>query len=218
MSAQAVVIADGFDAIAQDPTLSPIRGMDVRFKDGNFFNFADKIDVRGRKFAAIDFVAGWQKLQKDCSPEYLVQKVGEPRPAQPHVGEKDWPLNLNGVPEHPWKWTRFLYLLDVATGEVSTFSSNTVGGRIGIEELADQITFMRRVRPDAIPIVALQSKDMPTNYSGTKPRPHFQIKGWKTRGDVGPENLLAGPEPSDQSFAPPTSAEIFDDEVPVFGD
>jgi hypothetical protein len=212
------VVTDGFDAIAQDPTASPIRGVDTRFKDGGYYNFANKIDVRDRRFAVLDFVAGYLKLQKNCPPEYLMQKAGEPRPPQPHVDQKDWPLNPNGVPEHPFKWTRYLYLLDVTTGEISTFSSNTVGGRIAINELSDQIAFMRRVRPDAIPIVALQSRDMPTSHGGTKPRPHFKILGWKTRGDIGSRNLLAGPEQSDGSFAPPTSAEIFHDEVPVFGD
>jgi hypothetical protein len=210
----AVVVTDGFDAIAQDPTASPVRGVDTRFKDGGYYNFADKIVVRDRGFAVLDFVEGWQKLQKECPPEYLIQKAGEPRAPQPHVDEKDWPLNLNSVPEHPWKWTRYLYLLDVTTGEVSTFSSNTVGGRIGIGELCDQIAFMRRVRPDAIPIVALQSKDMPTNHGGSKARPHFKILGWKTRCDLGPQNLLAAPEQKDaQKVVEPTTEEL-NDELP----
>jgi hypothetical protein len=221
-TANAVTVVDGFDAAELDRTESPIRGVDTRFKDGDYFNFAEQIDVEGRCFAVFDLAAGWQKLEKDCSPEYLMQKAGEPKPAQPHVEKADWPLNLNGQPEHPWKWTRYLYLLDTATGEISTFSSSTIGGRIGIDELRDQIAFMRRVRPDAIPIVALQSKDMPTSFGGTKPRPHFKILGWKTRGDVGPQNLLAGPEQKN-AFDPPTSKELlvdevpFDDGVPTFG-
>jgi hypothetical protein len=214
----ALTVADGFDAAEQDRTESLIRGVDTRFKDGDFCNFTDKIDVEGRGFAVFDLVAGWQKLEKDCSPEYSTQRTGEPKPPQPHVEKADWPLNLNGQPEHPWKWTRYLYLLDVATGEISTFSSSTVGGRVAIDELRDQIAFMRRVRPDAIPIVALQSKDMPTSFGGTKPRPHFKILGWKTRGEVAPQNLLAGPEQRDDAFVAPTTEEIFDDKIPDFDD
>jgi hypothetical protein len=211
MSAQTstsnVAVADGFDAI--DPTSSPIRGVDTRFKDGAYYNFADKIDVPDRTFAALDFVAGWQKLQKDCPPEYMIQKTGEPRPSQPHVNEKDWPPDLNGVPEHPWKWTRYLYLLDTAAGDISTFLSSTTGGRIAVDELRDQIAFMRRMRPDAIPIVALRSKDMPTQYGSTKPRPHFKILGWKTRDNVGPQQLLTG---SKQKVDSSTIEEILNDE------
>jgi hypothetical protein len=212
-TANAVTVVDGFDAAELDRTESPIRGVDTRFKDGDYFNFKEQIDVEGRCFAVFDLVAGWQKLEKDSSPQYLMQKAGEPKPAQPHVEKADWPLNFDDQPEHPWKWTRYLYLLDTATGEISTFSSSTIGGRIGIDELRDQIAFMRRVRPDAIPIVALQSKDMPTSFGGTKPRPYFKILGWKTRGDVGPQNLLAGPEQKD-TFDPATSKELLDDEVP----
>jgi hypothetical protein len=211
-TANAVTITDGFDA--HDPAASPIRGVDTRFKDGSYFNFTEKLNRQDRTFAVLDLVAGWQKLQKDCQPEYLMQGIGEPRPPQPHVEQKDWPLNLNGVPEHPWRWTRCLYLLDAATGEISTFSSSTVGGRVAIDELRDQISFMRRVRPDAMPVVSLQSKDMPTSFGSTKPRPHFKIKGWKTRGDVGPQGLLTGPQDAGPKFIEPTTAEILNDAIP----
>jgi hypothetical protein len=73
---------------------------------------------------------------------------------------------------------------------------------------------MRQVRPDAIALIALQSKDMPTQYGGTKPRPYFKILGWKTRGDIGPQNLLAGPEAPEQKFVEPTNKEIYRDEIP----
>ena len=136
----AVVTAiDGFDVAAQDPSASPIRGVNVKFKDGDYFSFADKIDVRERTFVVLDRKEGWQFLKKDCPPEYLMRAPNGPRPPQPHVDEAAWPLNLNGKPEHPWKLTRYLYLLDAATGEISTFWTSTIGGRIGIDELTDQM-------------------------------------------------------------------------------
>jgi hypothetical protein len=137
---------------------------------------------------------GWQKLAKDCPPEYLMRVRGEPRPPRPHVDESDWPPNLNGTPEHPWKLTLYLYLLDVDTGEISTFWTNTVGGKVAIGQLADQVAFMRQARPDALPVVALESRDMPTQFGGTNPRPHFRILGYKSRGNVGAQNLLSGSE------------------------
>ena len=72
----------------------------------------------------------------------------------------------------------------MAAGEISTFLSSTTGGRIAVDELRDQIAFMRRARPDAIPIVALRSKDMPTQYGSTKPGPHFKILGPAKRATV----------------------------------
>jgi hypothetical protein len=191
--ANALSIIDGFDE-GHDPTASPIRGTSYRFKDGDYLAFAEPIDVLDRSFVVLDRFEGWQKLAKDCPPKYLMRARGEPRPLRPHVDESDWLLNLNGVPEHPWKYTLYLYLLDVSTGEVGTFWSSTIGGRVAIEQLSDQVKFMRQARPDALPVVALESKDMPTQFGGTKPRPHFRILGYKQRGNVGAQSLLAGPE------------------------
>jgi DNA polymerase len=133
-----------------------------------------------------------------------MRKAGEPRPARPQVDEKDWPLNLNGVPDHPWKFTTYLRLLDIETGELSTFWTNTVGGNVAIGELSDQIAFMRQMRPNAIPVIALESREVPTQFGTTKPRPHFRILGWRQRGDTGGPALLAGPE---QSPAAPQQVE-----------
>ena len=74
------LIVDGFDVSLKDPTASPIRGQSIRFKDGDYLAFGEKIDVRDRAFVAADRIEGWQKLQKDHPPEYLMRKTGEPRP------------------------------------------------------------------------------------------------------------------------------------------
>jgi hypothetical protein len=213
--ANALSIIDGFDE-GHDPTASPLRGTSIRFKDGDYLAFSDPIDVRDRSFVVLDRFEGCQKLAKDCPPEYLMRVRGEPRPPRPHVDESDWPPNLNGTPEHPWKLTLYLYLLDVDTGEISTFWTNTVGGKVAIGQLADQVAFMRQARPDALPVVALESRDMPTQFGGTKPRPHFRILGYKSRGNVGAQNLLSG---SEQNVAlpdveAPSIAEQLNDDLP----
>jgi hypothetical protein len=133
VTTNAATIIDGFDQDRRDPTASPIRGTSYRFKDGGYFSFAEPAEVKGRQHLVLDKQAGWQKLAKDQPPEFLIQKPGEPRPRQPHVDQKDWPTNFNGEPEHPWRWTQYLTLLDAKTGEIATFSTNTVGGRIAID-------------------------------------------------------------------------------------
>jgi hypothetical protein len=219
-SSNALTIVDGFSD--SDPSASPLRGTATRFKDGFYFSYGDKLDVKGKTFAVLDRVAGWQKLQKDYSPEYLMRDPGQPKPPQPHVPKEEWPLDLNGAPAHPWKWTHYLYLLDTNTGEVSTFWTNTIGGSHAIGDLSDQVSFMRNVRPGAIPVIALESKDMPTQYGGTKPRPHFQICGWKQR-DPEQQNLLAAPEQKLVDVETPSLSEAmggdkvpFNDPVPHF--
>jgi hypothetical protein len=111
---QALEIFDGFDAIAHDPTSSPIRGTGLRFKEGLYYAYGELIDLRGRAFAVLDRAQGWQKLEHGCSPEYLVWKLNEPRLPQPHVAKEDWPPGFRGAkPEHPWKLTLDLYLFDI---------------------------------------------------------------------------------------------------------
>lgn len=198
---------DGFDL--GDPSASPIRGQSLRFKDGDYFSFAEKLDLSGNTYLVLDLREGWQKLQKDCPPEYLIKISGEQRPPRPHVDEKDWPLNLNGQPEHPYKYTWYLHLLDAGTGEMSTLSTNTTGGGIAIRELKDQTALMRRLRPGSLPVISLQSKPMPTQYGGNKPRPHFKIEGWRTI-DIGAQGLITS-----QVDAPSTEEKL-DDALPDF--
>jgi hypothetical protein len=57
-----LTIIDGLDADAQDPTTSPIRGTNVKFKDRDYYAFAEQIDVDGKSYAVIDKQQGWQKL------------------------------------------------------------------------------------------------------------------------------------------------------------
>lgn len=187
ISASALTPTDNWDVAGDE--LSPMRGPSIRFDNGAFYTGREKtketlIDA-GQKFVVLDRAEGWQFLKKDCPAEYLLRKPGEDKPAQPFVDECEWRKNLNGEPEHPWRWTFFIYLLNVANGEALTFSTNTNGGRIAVGDLTDQIRMMRRRKPGAVPIIELQSRQMKTKY-GSKPRPHFQIKGWRLIGDDQP--------------------------------
>jgi hypothetical protein len=194
MTNELTTITDGFDANAHDPAASPIRGGGWKFKDGDYYSFTDQIDVHGASHAVLDIRQGWQKLAEGCPPEYLMREHGKPRPPQPHVDEKDWPIGLSGNPEHPWRLTWYLYLLNTATGETSTFWTNTIGGNIAVGELSDQVSNMRQMRPRALPVIALESRDMPTRFGGTKPRPYFRLLGWRERSDPNAPAQLSGPE------------------------
>jgi hypothetical protein len=207
-----VTVIDGFDLAAQDMTASPIRGINTKFVDGEYFSFKDRLDVDERTFVVLDMREGWQFLKKDCPPEYLMRPPGGLRPIQPHVDMAEWPRDLNGKPAHPWKYCRYLYLLDAATGEISTFWTNTTGGERAVRDLQDQVTFMRKMRPGAHPVVQLRSKDMPTQFGSTKPRPHFQIVGWKQADGPVEQAQIAGP--TADVVEPTLSEKMGGDEIP----
>jgi hypothetical protein len=219
-------IVDGFDDTG-DASASPLRGISLHFnpeiKEANkYIGYSEPFPVKGRTFAVIDKRDGWQKLAEGCPPEYLMREPGKLRPPRPHIAEEDWPAGFNGKPEHPFKWTLYLRLVDTATGEISTFWSNTVGGKIAFEELSDQVKFMRSMHPGKIPvaIIALESTLFPTSYGSKKARPLFKIVGYKWRDQIGlgAQNLL-----TDGTKAPlveaekPSLAEEMNDEIPDLG-
>jgi hypothetical protein len=174
---------DNFDY--DEPGASPIRGGNAKFDAGAYAVGKEKaLLAPERKFIVLDKSAGWQFLKKDCPAEWVMQVPGKPQPERPECGdESDWPVGLDGKPSCPWKWTQFLYLMDVDSGETLTFSTSTSGGKIAIGDLTQQIKSMRGMQPGAMPIVELQSVQMPTKF-GKKPRPFFKIVSWRNRASA----------------------------------
>ena len=177
---------DSFDY--DEPGASPIRGGNAKFDAGAYFVGKEKtLLAPERRFIALDKAPGWVFLKKGCPAEYLMQVPGQPKPERPDCGdEADWPIGLDGQPSAPWKWTLFLYLIDADTGETLTFSTGTSGGKIAIDELTQQIKSMRSMQAGAMPIVELQSVQMPTKF-GRKPRPSFKIVSWRNRASAADE-------------------------------
>jgi hypothetical protein len=184
----APVVGDAFDQ--EDPDASPIRGGNTKFDAGAYFIGKEKTVVQpDRRFIALDKASGWQFLKKDCPAEWVMHTPGTPKPAMPECGdESTWPVGLDGKPSCPWKWTQFLYLIDVETGETLTFSSSTSGGKIAIGDLTAQIKSMRSMKPGAMPIIELSSVQMPTKF-GKKPRPFFKITGWRSCSEQQQEQI-----------------------------
>jgi hypothetical protein len=171
--------ADNFDY--DDPSASPVRGSNVKFDSGAYYSGKEKTLVEpGRRFVVLDRAEGWQFLKKDCPAEWVMRGAGQHKPDQPECDESTWPMGLDGEPSCPWKYTLFVYLIDADSGESVTFSTNSSGGRIAVSDLTAQIKSMRVMKPGAMPVVELQSVQMPTKF-GKKPRPSFKITGWRGR-------------------------------------
>jgi len=152
-----VAVADGWDAQANDSAASPMKGSSIKFDNGAYFIGREKTLIQpDRQFVAIDVREGWLFLKKDCPAEYDMRAVGGPKPPRPNSfsDPSEWPDGLDGNPADPWRYAKFLYLLDPLSAEVFTFTSSTTGGRIGISDLSSQIQLMRNTRPGAVPIVA----------------------------------------------------------------
>jgi hypothetical protein len=203
---------DGWDATAADATASPVKGSSVKFDSGVYPVGREKtlLDTT-RQFVAIDIREGHMFLKKDCPAEFFMRAVGGPKPPRPdsYADQSEWPDGLDGKPADPWKYTKFLYLLDPTTAEVFTFTLSTTGGKIAISDLAAQIQLMRNTQPGAVPIIELQSRQMKTKF-GMKPRPFFQVVGWRVRSKEASKLITDSTDKNDGA----ATVNAMDDDLP----
>jgi hypothetical protein len=201
---------DGWDAAAGDLSASPVKGSLVKFDAGQFFLGKERTPIAAdRGFVALDTAEGWQYLKKGAPPEFSMRRLGGPKPPRPdsYTDAGAWPLGLNGEPEDPWKYTRYLYLVDPLSAETFSFASSSFDGERGIGDLTSQIQLMRNARPGAVPVITLASRMMPTRF-GPKPRPFFQVQSWRVRGGDEPKLLI---EHVDDNVE---TVNALDDEIP----
>lgn len=184
--------ADGWDQAASDSANKPMKGASMKFDSGSYFVGKEKTLVKpDRRFVAMEQRQGWMFLKKDTPAEYVMRPIDGPKPPRPDsfTEESEWPDGLDGKPADPWKYTRFVYLLDPLTAETFTFTSSTWGGLRGIDDLTQQIKLMRTTEPSAVPIVELQSAPWSTKF-GIKQRPCFKVVGWHIKATTDAPKLL----------------------------
>jgi hypothetical protein len=210
--------ADGWDQAGSDSANKPMKGQSIKFDAGAYFIGKEKTLVRpDKQFVAMDLREGWMFLKKDTPAEYAMRPIGEPKPPRPdsYADESEWPDGLDGKPADPWKYTRFLYLLDPLTAETFTFTSSTWGGLRGIDDLTQQIKLMRTTEPGAVPIIELQSAAWSTKF-GIKQRPFFKVVGWHIKPSDEPKRLTGGDGGDGDGGVPGTKVvnDMADDVIP----
>lgn len=154
------------------------------------------------QFVALSTVTAWVLWQNKRPIDYRLRVTGEQFPEREqlgHLDQKQWELRPDGTRADPWVLTKHVYLADVRGGELFTFVTSSVGGHGAIADLADQVKWMRSVRPGAMPVIELSSIPMTTKH-GKRMRPLLRVVG--LRGGGG------------EQLEPPKAAEMIDDEVP----
>ena len=135
------------------------------------------------------------------------QKFPDVEEMNEKVPKKEWVEGPDGNMRGPWQAQHILYLLDPKTMDKFTFPTGTVGGRIGIRELVDKTTWMRRLRgPNVYAVVLLSDTFMNTKWGGRQ-RPHFKIVRWVRLGGEGGESVEALPPPTDKPAGQTTTAQ-----------
>ena len=174
---------DGWGDAAQEAGERTIRGTLLKFADWRSTAGKEAKPVAdGTTLVALATVAMWVRWEDSKPAEYRVRQPGRRLPDREELGhsdESEWERDASGERQDPWRNTRLVYLVDPKTAEAFTFTTSSWGGRGAVAELGDQISRMRSVHADAVPIVELRAAEMPTKY-GRKSRPVFKIVEWKT--------------------------------------
>jgi hypothetical protein len=186
---------DGFGVSENRSNASPIIGKMVKFtNDGRFVIDKTTQLPTDTTLVAVGVWTGWVHWDDGQPIEHLETREGESHPDNEDLPDRDkslWPPSrFTGLPDDPWKDTRYTHLIDPQTGMDYTLVGDTFGMRKGVGELKSQIRNVRTACPTAFPIVQLRAGIMPTKLFGPKPYPQFVVVGWRGRQQ---ETIAAAP-------------------------
>src|SRR5215831_4358952 len=195
---QLPVTNDGWNDAAKEAAERPINGTLLKFADWRWTAGKEATAVPdGTRLIAMATIALWTRWEDGKPVEYRIREAGHRLPERDELGyddESQWEAGPDDEPKDPWQNTRLVYLVDPQTAEAYTFSTSNWGGRGAVTDLGSQITRMRSVHPDAVPIVELRAAEMPTKY-GRKSKLVFKIVGWKTHsGEIPVEREISAPQ------------------------
>jgi hypothetical protein len=164
----------------------------LRFKEGRFYIGDDEVPL-GHEYVAdtMSWTRGWVKWVDGLIAETRMDMVadGNPMLTRAELGDTDegsWDRDeRTGAPRDPWQ-QHILPLEDRETGEFVIFVTSSVGGRIAVERVCNFVGRQyKQKRQSGLPVIKLGSKDMPTKFGGTKPRPEFPIVRWHNLPPIG---------------------------------
>jgi hypothetical protein len=187
---------DGF-GLREKPT-GVLRGAAFRFVDGKYFYAGGREALPANtQLVAVGMLTAWQKWVDQELVEIRITRDGEHHVSREALPDDDptlWPLDKDGKPSDPWADARYVYFVHPVSAAEFTFYTSTWGGRIAVSQLKAQIQTVRRMHPQAVPLVTFASATMPTKH-GPRPRPRFDVIEWRnTGGDTVP--AIEPPAPS----------------------
>jgi hypothetical protein len=210
-------VSDGFDD-ADEAGARLIRGMIMKCTDGDWSDREGTDYPLGTQLLAMATAEALQHWHEQRVVETIPKVPGRPLPdvdeLNAQIPEDEWETGLDGEPRKPWQRVFIVYLLDPKDASVFTLINSTVGMHICYDRLKDKVRWMRALRGEKVyPLVKLDNRPMTTAF-GTKKRPELTILEWRDVSGPKPAIEQQPPQQIGKPVAPPTSKEIFNDEIP----
>jgi hypothetical protein len=134
------------------------------------------------------------------------------------VPASEWEIGLNGAPRPPYELAHRVDLLNLDSGEHTTFVAATYGAARAVSQLKTKVVLMRRMRGAmVVPQVVLGWAPFTTQF-GMKKRPDFKVEGWFDFGGgqaaVPAQAPKALPPVAPTPVKEPSTEEEFGDQIP----
>jgi hypothetical protein len=184
MTSTSLALNETYDWTSEYRNDDPVRGKAIRFVTDGYVSGREKSPLPpNHQYICIECREGWRRLEAGSRPQWLMRQPGEPKPEQPFVPEAEYVTDLSGQRVSPWRYLKWLYLVDAGTGAISTLEVGSVGGLMSVAELGQQISGMRQLKGSgAVPVIELGVQAFKTKF-GLKKRPEFVVVGWKATSD-----------------------------------
>src|SRR5262245_28034048 len=145
MTNELIVPADGFDEASNGRV---IQGELIKCTDGRWTDRDGLQPPTPLLVLAVNTVL--QRWQGQRPVETIAKTPGKEFPnvddLNAEIPENKWEAGPDGKPRAPWQLQNVVYLLNPKTAERFTFASGTIGARVAIDKLRDQVVFMRQLR------------------------------------------------------------------------
>jgi hypothetical protein len=163
-----------------------LRGVILRCVDGRWSARDDSELTPDMAFLVIGTTEALQLWQDGFPVDAIMKEPGkrlaDAGPLNDQIPVEEWEKGPDGKPHAPWQHQWIAYLVRVSDASTFTYLNNTVGARLAVKALANQVNAMRTLRgANVVPIVNLASKPMQTAF-GEKMRPAFKIIDWRELG------------------------------------
>jgi hypothetical protein len=149
-----------------------IKGSLMLFKQGEYSGADD-----AETLVPVGVRYGWLWFDETNKAVYRLNQPGQPEITREDCGnldEKRWKKNQYGERPDPVQAVKLVYFVDPATAAEYTFSTSSVGGIMAVDELILLMRKIKRVAPDAFPVVTRDVANFPNSYGSTTVRPCFK--------------------------------------------
>lgn len=171
---------------ANDHLASAIAGDLVTFAKGDWRRGESKKEIgQNDTFLCnmMEIWTGWIRWEDGAAVEHRISRIVDfaPRIPRSELGYTDkgqWEADQSGNPKDPWSPTDRMIMRDVATDEICTFSTSSIGGRQAIAKLCQQFDRQRAEQNGQYPVVRLEAESYMHQTFGKIWKPKFVIVTW----------------------------------------